>query len=89
MMSCAHITLPANALMRDIHNAGNNPHRMPAILRAQDREAWLSGSPEEARPLLQPYDPSLMVAYEVGARVNSPRNNDPTLIDAAASNSRP
>jgi len=85
MMSCAHITLPANALMRDIHNAGNNPHRMPAILRKEDREVWLSGSPEEARSLLQPYDPGLMVAYEVGTRVNSPKNNDPALIDALIS----
>jgi putative SOS response-associated peptidase YedK len=80
--SCAHITLPANALMRDIHNAGNNPHRMPAILREADREAWLTGSLEEARALLRPYDASSMVAYEVGSLVNSPKNNDPTLIDA-------
>jgi putative SOS response-associated peptidase YedK len=41
--SCAHITMPANALMKDIHNAGNNPYRMPAILRKEDQEAWLSG----------------------------------------------
>jgi putative SOS response-associated peptidase YedK len=89
IMSCAHITLPANALMREIHNAGNNPHRMPAILRAEDREAWLEGSPEEARSLLQPYDPGMMVAYEVGTRVNSPKNNDATLIDAKPSSSGP
>ena len=81
--SCAHITLPANALMRDVHNAGNNPHRMPAILRAEDRERWLSGSAEEAWALLRPYDAGLMVAYEVGTRVNSPKNNDPTLIEAS------
>jgi putative SOS response-associated peptidase YedK len=58
---------------------------MPAILRKEDREVWLSGSPEEARSLLQPYDPGLMVAYEVGTRVNSPKNNDPALIDALIS----
>jgi putative SOS response-associated peptidase YedK len=80
--SCVHITLPANDLMRDIHNAGNNPHRMPAILRLQDRERWLTASPEEARALLQPYEASLMVAYEVSTRVNSPKNNDSTLIEA-------
>ena len=83
--SCVHITLPANELMRDIHNAGNNPHRMPAILRAEDREHWLSGSLEEARALLQPYQSGLMVAYEVGSRVNSPKHNDPTLIEAVPS----
>jgi putative SOS response-associated peptidase YedK len=80
--SCAHITLPANDLMRDIHNAGNNSQRMPAILRVQDRERWLTGSLEEARALLQPYESSLMVAYEVSTRVNSTKNNDPTLLEA-------
>jgi putative SOS response-associated peptidase YedK len=83
--SCAHITLPANALMRDIHNAGNNPHRMPAILRVEDRERWLSAPPEEARALLKPYDAGSMVAYEVSSKVNSPKNNDRTLIEAAPS----
>jgi putative SOS response-associated peptidase YedK len=78
--SCAHITLPANDLMRDIHNAGSNPQRMPAILRVADRQKWLTAPLEEARALLQPYDPGLMVAFEVGTQVNSPKNNDPSLI---------
>jgi putative SOS response-associated peptidase YedK len=82
LLSCAHITLPANELMREIHNAGGNPHRMPAILRVEDRERWLTASPEEARTLLRPYDAGLMVAYEVGAAVNSPKHNDPGLIVA-------
>lgn len=42
--SCVHITMPANALMREIHNTGNNPHRMPAILRREDQDKWLNGS---------------------------------------------
>ncbi len=25
--SVVHITMPANELMKDIHNTGNNPHR--------------------------------------------------------------
>jgi putative SOS response-associated peptidase YedK len=86
--SCVHITLPANELMRGIHNAGSNPHRMPAILRVEDREGWLSGSSEEARALLRPYEAGLMVAYEVGTRVNSPKNNDPTLIVRQAVNAQ-
>lgn len=52
--SCAHITMPANRLLRDIHNSGSTPQRMPAILRPQDRLAWLSGSVDEARSVLQP-----------------------------------
>jgi putative SOS response-associated peptidase YedK len=77
-----HITLPANALMEEIHNTGNNPHRMPAIVKREDRERWLSGSLEEARGVLAQYDAGLMVAHEVSTRVNTPRNNDATLIEA-------
>jgi putative SOS response-associated peptidase YedK len=78
--SCTHITMPANALMRDIHNTGNNPHRMPAILRKEDHEAWLNGSIDEARAVLTQYPADLMVAYEVSSRVNSPKNDGPELI---------
>jgi putative SOS response-associated peptidase YedK len=77
--SCVHITMPANDLMREIHNGGNNPHRMPAILRREDQEAWLNGSMDEARAVLQPYEPGLMVAFEVSAAVNSPKNNNEKL----------
>lgn len=78
--SCVHITMPGNALMRDIHNAGNNPHRMPAILRSDDYEAWLSGTAEDARSALRQYPADLMVAYPVSTRVNSPKNDDAALL---------
>jgi putative SOS response-associated peptidase YedK len=81
--SCVHMTMPANALMADIHNTGNNPHRMPAILRLEDRAAWLEGSLEEARAALVPYPADLMVAYEVSSRVNTVKNNSPDLIEPA------
>ena len=80
--SCVHITMPANALMHDIHNTGAHPHRMPAILRKDDRDIWLNGSPDEARGVLAQYDSGLMVAHEVSTRVNTPKNNDPRLIEA-------
>jgi putative SOS response-associated peptidase YedK len=54
---------------------------MPGILKEGDREAWLSGSPSEAMQVLQPYPDGMMVAWRIGARVNTPRNNDPSLID--------
>jgi putative SOS response-associated peptidase YedK len=79
--SCAHLTLPANELMADIHNTGNHPYRMPAILRAEDREIWLRGTPEEARAVLKPYSSTLMLAYEVSPRVNSTKNDSPDLIE--------
>jgi putative SOS response-associated peptidase YedK len=78
--SVVHITLPANELMKDIHNTGNNPHRMPAILRSEDQQAWLNGTNEDARAVLRQYSAEHMVAYEVSTRVNSPKNNDESLI---------
>ena len=53
---------------------------MPAILRKEDQEAWLSGSMDDARGALAPYPSDLMVAYQVSTRVNSPKNNDATLV---------
>jgi putative SOS response-associated peptidase YedK len=82
--SCAHITLPANDLMADIHNGGTHPGRMPAILRREDQEAWLEGSPQEARAALAPYPADLMCAHPVSTRVNSVRNNGPELIEPIA-----
>jgi putative SOS response-associated peptidase YedK len=82
--SCVHITMPANALVADIHNAGSSPHRMPAILRAEDREVWLRGTAQEARAVLRPYPADLMVAYQVSLRVNSVSNNSPELIEPIA-----
>ncbi|HYC08222.1 MAG TPA: SOS response-associated peptidase, partial [Steroidobacteraceae bacterium] len=82
--SCAHITMPANELMADIHNTGNNPHRMPAILRREDYAAWLDGTIEQARQVLAPYPADLMVAHQVSVRVNSVRNNSPDLIEPIA-----
>ena len=74
--------MPANDLMRHIHNTGNNPHRMPVILKREDQDNWLNGSADDARSVLAQYDPGLMLAHEVTTRVNTPKNNDPSLIDA-------
>jgi len=76
-ISCTIITMPPNALMAQIHNA---KQRMPAILAAEDIESWLSGSQSEARGALKPYGADLMLAQPVSTRVNSPHNNDATLI---------
>lgn len=82
--SCAHITMPGNALLTEIHNTGLHPGRMPAILRREDQEAWLRGSSAEALAVLRPYPAGLMVAYRVSTRVNSVRNNSPDLIEPVA-----
>jgi putative SOS response-associated peptidase YedK len=77
--SVAHITLPANGLLEEIHNT---KRRMPAILEKADREAWLHGTPEEAWETLVPYPDDLMVAWPVSTRVNTPKNNDAGLLTA-------
>jgi putative SOS response-associated peptidase YedK len=78
--SLAHITMPGNALLADIHNTGNHPGRMPAILRQEDEHIWLTGTAEEALSVLQPYPADLMVAYPVSTRVNNVRHNDEQLL---------
>jgi putative SOS response-associated peptidase YedK len=79
--SVTHITVPANNLVGEIHNA---KHRMPAILEKADRDAWLTGTPEEAWETLAPYPDDLMVAWPISTRVNKPQNNDSRLIEPAA-----
>lgn len=76
-LSCAVITMPANEIMSSIHNSQG---RMPAILRKEDLDSWLSGSPTEARAVLISYPSDHMVAWPVSTKVNSPRNNAADLI---------
>jgi putative SOS response-associated peptidase YedK len=75
--SCTIVTMPANALMTEIHNV---KHRMPAILAHEDRDTWLRGTPEGAFALLRQYPDTHMVATPVSKRVNTPKNNDAELL---------
>jgi len=75
--SCTIITMGANPLMAEIHNA---KARMPAILARDDLEVWLRGTHDEAMKVLRQYPADLMVAYRVSSKVNSPKNNEPALI---------
>ena len=77
--SCTIVTMPANQLMTEIHNV---KHRMPAILAKEDRETWLTGSPDDAFKVIQQYPDTHMVATPVSTRVNTPKNNDAALIEA-------
>jgi putative SOS response-associated peptidase YedK len=80
--SCGHITTPADSLMQETHSTGSNPHQMPAMLRKKDRDKWMNGSVNDARSVLAQYDPgSMMLAHEVSTRVNTPKNNDPSLLE--------
>ena len=66
------ITTTANELTKTIHN------RMPVILDRENHDDWLGGS--GGLELLQPFFAHRMIAYEVGTRVNSVRNNDPDCL---------
>jgi putative SOS response-associated peptidase YedK len=79
--SCTIVTMPANELMRGIHNTGRNPYRMPAILRPEDHEPWLAGSTTDAKGVLLQYPDDRMHAYRVSTRVNTPKNNDAQLVE--------
>jgi len=81
VFSCTLITVPANALLAQVHNA---KERMPAIVGEAGYGAWLGGSPEEALALLKPYPDGEMRAWRVSRRVNNPRlPNDASLIEPA------
>jgi putative SOS response-associated peptidase YedK len=78
--SVALLTVPGNTLLREIHNCGSTPYRMPAILREEDHEVWLTGSAEQARAIVMAYRPERMIAYEVSPRVNLATNDDEQLL---------
>jgi putative SOS response-associated peptidase YedK len=56
--------------------------RMPAILRRDDVETWLSGTPEQAKALLVQFPGEQLRAHKVSTRVNSPKVDDEKLLEA-------
>jgi putative SOS response-associated peptidase YedK len=72
------ITSEANELVAAIHN------RMPVIVKPADYERWLDPAiidPVALADILKPYPAEEMTADRINSRVNSPRNNDPSIID--------
>jgi putative SOS response-associated peptidase YedK len=70
------ITTEANALMTPLHD------RMPVIVGAEQRAAWLGEDPDaEPSALLVPYAAERMQAWPVAKRVGNVRNDDPALTD--------
>jgi putative SOS response-associated peptidase YedK len=68
------LTTRANALVRPIH------HRMPLILHPLDYGRWLSDEPDP-RDLLEPFPAEPITLWPVSTRVNSPKNDDPSVIE--------
>ena len=75
--SCTAITTVPNELVKPIHN------RMPVILKRENEAAWLDPKNEDIellKSLLMPFDEKQMEAYIVSSAVNSPKNNEKSLI---------
>jgi putative SOS response-associated peptidase YedK len=70
----AVITVPSNELVSQIHD------RMPAILRSDQYDRWLSDEPDP-RDLLQSYPAELMRVWPISTRVNKPENDDRSILD--------
>jgi putative SOS response-associated peptidase YedK len=71
--TCTIITGEPNELIAQIHN------RMPVILPEQHHDAWLSG--DAGREVLTLFPGERMKAWPISTRVNTPRNNDPQIIE--------
>ncbi len=75
--TCTIITTEPNSLLEPIHN------RMPVIIPKEENWFWLDPEihdPVLLEPLLVPYSPGKMEAYDVSTKVNSPANDSPVNI---------
>jgi putative SOS response-associated peptidase YedK len=74
LRTCTIITGEPNELGAQIHP------RMPVILPEQHHAAWLGETEDEnLKELLLPYPADQMQMWEISPRVNSPKNDDPSL----------
>jgi putative SOS response-associated peptidase YedK len=76
------LTCAANTTLSPIHD------RMPVILEPKEWDAWLDRAngerPEDKAALtrmLDPFPASRMKAFPISRRVNSPANDDPSILD--------
>jgi putative SOS response-associated peptidase YedK len=78
LTTCTIITTAANTVMQPLHD------RMPVILPRDLYAAWLDPvqtDVELLRALLRQYPGDQMAYYPVSRRVNTPANDDPSLIE--------
>jgi putative SOS response-associated peptidase YedK len=70
------ITTTPNKLLTPIHD------RMPVIPASEAFDAWLAPGPSPiAEALLHPYPADALEARPVSTRVNSPKSDDPAIIE--------
>jgi putative SOS response-associated peptidase YedK len=72
--TCTIITYEPNALMAELHD------RMPLILGPADYDRWLDPSVPGGEELLRPCPAEWLEAVPVSTRVNSPANDDESII---------
>ncbi|MEJ2513704.1 MAG: SOS response-associated peptidase [Gammaproteobacteria bacterium] len=77
LATCTIITSRANSFMERLH------HRMPVVLDAPARDAWLdpASPPELLQGLLEPAEDAPLAAHPVSRKVNSPFNESAELLD--------
>jgi putative SOS response-associated peptidase YedK len=66
--------VPSNELVAQIHD------RMPAILRPESYDRWLSLE-SDPHDLLITYPSEPMTMWPISTRVNKPENDDATLLE--------
>ena len=69
----AIITTDANELVAGIHD------RMPVILARDDYARWLGEEPDP-HDLMRPFPAGLMRLWPISPRVNTPENDDPSIV---------
>ena len=78
LLSCAIVTTAANAAVARLHD------RMPVILPREAEARWLDptldGDTEALLALLSPVPPAELTSHPVSRRVNSVKNDDPSLL---------
>ena len=70
------VTTEPNDLVSELH------HRMAAILEPAAERKWLTA--EDPQAVLEPYPGEELRAYPVSQAVNSPANDDPSLVESVA-----
>ena len=76
------VTTAANETVAPLHD------RMPAILAQEHYDTWLNPNEKDAgrlQSLVRPWSGETLALTPVSARVNSPRNDDASLIEQVAS----
>jgi putative SOS response-associated peptidase YedK len=68
------LTTEPNELVAPLHE------RMPVILAPESYDRWLGNEPDPAE-LIRPYPTDEMITWPVSVRVNTPKNDDPAILD--------